>query len=97
MKITKEEVLNIAETMKFEVTEEDINAIQETVGAVGKTIEGLFEIETDGEEMFLGTNQVNQFNNDFEEEVDVEDILKSLNNFDGEFVRLEKGLKDEEE
>jgi len=96
MKITKEEIIDIATTMKFEVDEKDIKAIQETVDAVGKNLESLFDEETDGIPKMHGIELENQFNNDFDEEVDVADILRALNNFDGEYVRLEKGLKDEE-
>ncbi len=95
MKITKEEILRLADSIKISLTDQEINEITKSIETVSAGIDSLLEYEVQEEPQIMQTKQVNQFNEEFTKEVDDQILMTSLNNYDGTYVKTGKVIEND--
>ncbi len=96
MKISQEEIKKYADTINIEVSAEEISSIETSIMDITSRLDQLLAEDTgDFERKMLGTDNVNQFDVKHENEVKDEEHMTKLNNFDGEYIGVEKVIIDE--
>lgn len=94
MKISKEEIIKLADSIMLELNDQEIEQISNSIEEISVRINELLELEIDCEPKIMGTEQINIYNNDYNEPVN-EAMMSSLNGFDGTYVRTGKVIDNE--
>jgi Asp-tRNA(Asn)/Glu-tRNA(Gln) amidotransferase C subunit len=94
MKISKEEIVKLADSIMLELNHEEIEQISASIEEISSRISELLEIEVDCDPKIMGAEKVNVFNSDYNEVV-CDDMMSSLNGFDGTYVRTGKVIDSE--
>ncbi len=96
MKISKEEIKKYADAINIEVNETEINSIEASIMDITSRLDQLLSEDTgDYKRKMLGTDIENQLDSTHTNEVAEDDHMKNLNNFDGEYIGVEKVIIDE--
>ncbi len=96
MKISKEEIKKYADTINVEISEEEVASIETSIMDITSRLEQLLEEDsTIQKRKMVGTDLENQFDSTHVNEVEEDDHMSKLNNFDGEYIAVEKVIADE--
>lgn len=96
MKITKEEVEKLANSMMIHFDDNEVESLIDSIADITSKLDELLLVETEEKEYIHATENKNVFNTNFSEEKDYSHILEKMNNFDGEYIRTGKVVNDEE-
>ncbi len=94
MKITKEEILNISDLINIDLTDVEIEEIEQSISQIVTRFDEMLAIEEVGHKMITPNKNTNEFNQEFGS-VDKDELFKNVNNFDGEYVKTKKVIGDE--
>jgi Asp-tRNA(Asn)/Glu-tRNA(Gln) amidotransferase C subunit len=94
MKISKEEIVKLADSIMIELNEQEIEQIGNSIEEISGRISELLEVEVDCDAKIMGTANTNIYNNVFDETFN-SDMMASLNGFDGTYVRTGKVIDNE--
>lgn len=90
MKIQKEELRKIADTLKIELSEEEVNIIEDSIDKITDKLDEIFKEEVENEKQIRTLAQTEyKIDNSKNKNIDNVDMNK-LNNFDGEYISIEK-------
>ena len=95
MKITKEEVIKLANDIKIDIPDSDLDSIIESIEDISRNLEELVKFEVEAEPKMMETTNVNQFNDEFYKEVDTKELMESMNNYDGTYIKIGKVIDSE--
>lgn len=96
MKISKEEIEKYANAINLEINEEEIVSIENSIVDLTSRLDQLLAENTgDFARKMSGAEVNNILDNKHINEVENDDHMKNLNNFDGEYVAVEKVIIDE--
>ncbi len=96
MKISKEDIKKYADAINIEVSEAEVNSIEASIMDITSRLDQLLAEDTgDYKRKMLGTDIENQLDSTHINEVAEDDHMKNLNNFDGEYIGVEKVIIDE--
>ena len=100
MKITNEEIKKIADKIEIDITDDEINKIKNSIEDITEFLDDCFAQEITNEEKIMGNEElINVFQKNadeaYEKEVDLTKLHNSLNNFNGEFIEINKGDNNE--
>ncbi len=95
MKITREEILRLADSIKISLTDVEIIEISKSIEIVSIGIDSLLKYEVQEEPKIIQSTQENQFNDKFEEEIDSQIMMNSLNNYDGTYIKTGKVIEND--
>lgn len=90
MKINKEELKDIAKKINIDLSENELDTINNSIVSITDKLNEIFEEDTDGVFEKRTSSEKSQ---DLEEEVidDYERVdMSKVNNFDGKYVRIKK-------
>ena len=90
MKITKEEVLKLANDIKIDIPDSDLDAIIESIEDISRNLEELVKFEVEAEPKMMEATITNQFNDDYSKEVDTKELMEAMNNYDGTYIKIGK-------
>lgn len=96
MKITKEEVEKLANSMMIHFDDNEVDSLIDSIANITSKLDELLLVEVDEQNYIHANDNVNVFNTNFSEEKDYSHILEKMNNFDGEYIRTGKVVSDEE-
>lgn len=96
MNVSKEEILKYASAINIEVNDEEIKNIENSIQDLTSRLDKLLAEDT-GEfnRKMLGADLKNQFDSNSDNEVENDDHMKNLNNYDGQYIGVEKVIIDE--
>jgi Asp-tRNA(Asn)/Glu-tRNA(Gln) amidotransferase C subunit len=94
MKISKEEIIKLADSIMLELNDQEIEQIGNSIEEMSARISELLEIEVDCEPKIMGTDNNNIYTNVYDENIST-DMLTSLNGFDGTYIRTGKVIDNE--
>ena len=100
MKITNEEIKKIADKIELEITNEEMEKIKSSIEDITEFLDDCFAQDINDDKKIMGNENIsNIFQKDseksFEKEVDLSKLHQSLNNFNGEYIEINKGDNDE--
>ena len=95
MKITKEEVLKLANDIKIDIPDSDLDAIIESIEDISRNLEELVKFEVEAEPKMMEATITNQFNDDYSKEVDTKELMEAMNNYDGTYIKIGKVIDSE--
>jgi len=90
MKITKEEISKLAKDIKVDIPDADLDSIIESIEDISRNLDELVKFEVDAEPKIMETTITNQFNDDYSKEVDTKELMESMNNYDGTYIKIGK-------
>ena len=97
MKMSDEEIKKLADSIKLNLSEEEIEEISGSIHEITSKLDELLKVETNSEPKIMGNEDVVNVFSDNENEIDVDvNILKNLNNYDGKYITTRKVVNDEE-
>lgn len=97
MKISKEEIIKLANDINIEVSTEEVAHIEASIMEITDRLAQLLaEDEAGSDRKILATENVNQFDKEHNNETAGDDLCQDLNNFDGQYFEVKKVIGDEE-
>ena len=94
MKIDKNEIKKLADAIKINVTNSELESLEESIADITKKLDELLEIKVEVEPKTSGVDLENIIITDHVMDVD-NNFINSVNNFDGEYVHVKKVIGDE--
>ncbi len=94
MKITKEEILEIAKLINVDLNNEEIKQVEESISQIVTRFDEMLGVEELTKPMVSPTPNINQFSSN-ENEADGSDVFEHLNNHDGTYIKTKKVIGDE--
>ena len=94
MKIDKNEIQKLADAIKINVTNSELESLEESIADITKKLDELLEIKAEVEPKTSGVDLENIIITDHVMDVD-NNFINSVNNFDGEYVHVKKVIGDE--
>ena len=94
MKIDKNEIKKLADAIKINVTNSELESLEESIADITKKLDELLEIKAEVEPKTSGVDLENIIITDHVMDVD-NNFINSVNNFDGEYVHVKKVIGDE--
>lgn len=96
MNVSKEEILKYASAINIEVNDEEIKNIENSIQDLTSRLDKLLAEDTgEFDRKMLGADLKNQFDSNSDNEVENDDHMKNLNNYDGQYIGVEKVIIDE--
>lgn len=95
MHICKDELKEMAEAIKLNLTEEELIEIEASITTITGKLNELLKVEVDDEAKTHGTDLSNVYAADVDPEQSSMQTMKDINNFDGEYVHVKKVIGDE--
>lgn len=96
MNVSKEEILKYASAINIEVNDEEIKNIENSIQDLTSRLDKLLAEDTgEFKRKMLGADLKNQFDSNSDNEVENDDHMKNLNNYDGQYIGVEKVIIDE--
>ncbi len=92
MLISKDEIKLLADKVRIELTEEEINSISDSIISITEKIGEIVDVDTSNEDKtFLNAKEdldvkAEFYNSEIDENVD----MNKINNYDGKYVRISK-------
>ncbi len=92
MLISKDEIKLLADKVRIELTEEEINSISESIIGITEKIEEIVDVDTSNEDnTFLNAKEDLDVKTEFyNEEIDQNVDMNKINNYDGKYLRVSK-------
>ncbi len=95
MKLSKEEILKIAKIIKLEITDQELEEIQNEIMLMTKRVDEMINLVDLCDEKFISPNEnINVYSSN-ENECSNVDVLKYTNNFDGKYINTKQVIGDE--
>lgn len=94
MKIDKTEIKRLADVININVTDEELEKLEVSIGAVTEKLDELLDVHVDAEPLHSPNQNRNVFSTNIDESTN-ETTMKNVNNFDGEYVHVKKVIGDE--
>ncbi len=89
MKLSKEEIKQIANNVKLSLDDQEVEEIQNAISELTNSLEALLEIPTEEKYKIMGNEELtNVFSSNYNESDDPQALLDKVNNYDGEFISV---------
>ncbi|MGL5020695.1 MAG: hypothetical protein ACRC5R_01535 [Mycoplasmatales bacterium] len=96
MKISKEEIIKLADSIMIELNEKEINEIEASIEDISTKLQEMLNVQVECDPKIMEGHNINQFNQEFLHEVDTRKMMETLNNFDGTYIKTGKVIDNEE-
>lgn len=93
MKITKDEIKDLASTINILITDQELNEIEASIKEITERFDEMLGVAENGIPMVTPSDNVNVFNENFEASDPT--IMNNLNGFDSEYIKTRKVVNNE--
>lgn len=93
MKITKDEIKDLASTVNILITDQELNEIEASIKEITERFDEMLGVAENGIPMVTPSDNVNVFNENFEASDPT--IMNNLNGFDSEYIKTRKVVNNE--